>query len=137
MKINQVYINLPVKNIQQTKDFWTKLGFSIDEKFSDENAVCVVLQQDNTYVMFLTEAYFQTFSERPVPKGDTTQVLVAIGLNSREEVDDVVNKAVANGATQHEEAQDYGWMYQNSFWDINGHGWNVTFADMSKMPTAL
>lgn len=135
MKVNQIYVNLPVKDVQKTKEFWTKLGFSINEQFSDEKATCVVMKEDSIYVMFLTEAYFQTFSERPVPKGDTTQVLVAIGLNSREEVDQVVNTAVQNGASQHEEPQDYGWMYQNSFWDLDGHGWNVTFADISQLPT--
>ena len=134
MKINQIYVNLPVKDIQKTKEFWTKVGFSINEQITDEKAVCVMMN-DNIQIMFLQEEYFQTFSERPVPKGDTTQVLVAIGLDSREEVDQVVNTAVANGAYQHEEAQDHGWMYQNSFWDINGHGWNVIFADPSQLPT--
>jgi predicted lactoylglutathione lyase len=133
MKINQIFVNLPVKDIQKTKEFWTKLGFSINEQITDEKAVCVIMN-DNISVMFLTEEFFQTFSERPVPKGDTTQVLVAIGLNSREEVDQVVNTAVENGAYQHEEAQDHGWMYQNSFWDINGHGWNVIFTDPSQLP---
>ena len=131
MKINDVYINLPIKDVEKTKNFWTKLGFSLNEQITDQNAVCVILS-DNINVMFLTEAYFETFSERPVPKGDTTQVLVAIGLNSREEVDKVVNTALENGAYQHEEPQDHGWMYQNSFWDINGHGWNVIFADPSQ-----
>ncbi|WP_228455890.1 VOC family protein [Chryseobacterium sp. POL2] len=84
--------------------------------------------------MFLIEDYFETFSEKPVAKGDTTQVLVAISLGSREEVDKVVNTALQNGAYQHEEPQDDGWMYQNSFWDINGHGWNIIFADVSKLP---
>jgi predicted lactoylglutathione lyase len=133
MKINQIYVNLPVKDVQKTKDFWAAIGFSINDQMSDERAVCVKMS-DTIYVMFLTEEHFQTFSERPVPKGDTTQVLLAIGLDSREEVDQVVNAAVANGATQHEEPQDYGWMYHNSFWDINGHGWNVMFTDMSQMP---
>jgi predicted lactoylglutathione lyase len=133
MKINQIYVNLPVKDVQKTKDFWKAIGFSISDQMSDERAVCVKMS-DTIYVMFLTEEHFQTFSERPVPKGDTTQVLVAIGLDSREEVDQVVNAAVANGATQHEEPQDYGWMYHNSFWDINGHGWNIMFTDMSQMP---
>lgn len=133
MKINQIYVNLPVKDIQKTKEFWTKIGFPINEQITDEKAVCVMLN-NNIQVMFLTEEYFETFSERPVPKGDTTQVLVAIGLDSREEVDKVVNAAVANGAHQHEEPQDHGWMYQNSFWDINGHGWNVIFADPSQIP---
>jgi uncharacterized protein len=133
MKINQIYVNLPVKDIQKTKEFWTNVGFPINEQITDEKAVCVMMS-DNIQVMFLEEEFFQTFSERPVPKGDTTQVLVAIGLDSREEVDQVVNAAVANGAYQHEEAQDHGWMYQNSFWDINGHGWNVIFADPSQLP---
>ncbi|KFE97915.1 extradiol dioxygenase [Chryseobacterium luteum] len=134
MQANQIYVNLPVKDVQKTKEFWTRLGFEINEQFSDNKAVCVVIKEDTIYVMFLTEEYFQTFSERPVPKGDTTQVLVSVGLNSREEVDQVVNAAVENGASQHEEPQDYGWMYQNSFWDLDGHGWNITFADMSQMP---
>lgn len=134
MKINQIYVNLPVKDVEKTREFWTKIGFSINEQITDEKAVCVMMN-DNIQIMFLQEEYFQTFSERPVPKGDTTQVLVAIGLDSREEVDRVVNAAVANGAYQHEEAQDHGWMYQNSFWDINGHGWNVIFADPSQLPT--
>lgn len=135
MKANQIYVNLPVKDVQRTKEFWTKLGFQINEQFSDDKAVCVVLKEDNIYAMFLTDEYFQTFSNKPVPKGDTAEVLVAISLNSREEVDQVVNTALANGCTQHEEPQDYGWMYQNSFWDLDGHGWNITFADMSQMPT--
>lgn len=134
MKINQIYVNLPVKDVEKTREFWTKIGFSINEQITDEKAVCVMMN-DNIQIMFLQEEYFQTFSERPVPKGDTTQVLVAIGLDSREEVDQVVNAAVSNGAYQHEEAQDHGWMYQNSFWDINGHGWNVIFADPSQLPT--
>jgi len=134
MKINQIFVNLPVKDIQETKKFWMNLGFSVNEQISDERAVCIMMN-DTISIMFLTEEFFQTFSERPVPKGDTTQVLVAIGLDSREEVDQVVNAAVANGATQHEEPQDHGWMYQNSFWDINGHGWNVIFADPSQIPS--
>ncbi|ROI06853.1 glyoxalase/bleomycin resistance/extradiol dioxygenase family protein [Chryseobacterium sp. G0240] len=134
MKINQIYVNLPVKDVQKTKEFWTRLGFPINQQFSDEKAVCVVMKEDNIYVMFLDEAYFQTFTGKPVAKENTSQVLVAVGLNSREEVDKVVNAAVENGAHQHEEPQDYGWMYQNSFWDLDGHGWNMTFADVSQMP---
>jgi predicted lactoylglutathione lyase len=133
MKANQIYVSLPVKDIEQTKTFWTNIGFPVNEKITDDKAVCIVMS-DNIFVMFITEDYFQTFSERPVPNGDTTQVLVALAMNSREEVDRIVHEAVENGAYQHEEPQDYGWMYQNSFWDINGHGWNITFADPSQMP---
>lgn len=134
MRVNQIYVNLPVKDIQKTREFWTTLGFEINEQFSDDKAVCIVMKDDNIYVMFLKEDYFQTFTNKPVAKENTSQVLVAIGLSSREEVDKVVNTALQNGCTQHEEPQDYGWMYQNSFWDLDGHGWNITYADVSQMP---
>ena len=120
--------------MKKKKGFWSKLGFAFNEQISDEKAVCVILNETAS-VMFLTEEYFETFTSRPVPKGDTTQAIVAIGLDTREEVDQVVNTALANGATQHEEPEDHGWMYQNSFWDINGLAWNVVFADMSQIPT--
>jgi predicted lactoylglutathione lyase len=134
MNANQIYVTLPVRDIQKTKEFWIKLGFSINEQMSGETTVCVVIKEDTIYVMFGTEEVFQTYSNKPVPKMDTTQVLVTISLNSREEVDNVVNAALENGAWQHEEPQDYGWMYQNSFWDINGLGWNIMFADPSQLP---
>ncbi len=134
MKANQIYVNFPVKDVQKTKEFWTKLGFSINEQFSDDKAACVMINEGSIYIMFLVEDYFRTFIDRPVAPANTTQVLVSIGLSSREEVDRVVNTALENGAYQHEEPEDYGWMYQNSFWDPDGHGWNITFADLSQMP---
>lgn len=123
------------KRCTENKRILDQGRFSINEQFSDEKAACVALN-DTIYVMFLQEDYFMSFTNKPVAKENTSQVLVAVGLNSREEVDKVVNTAVENGAWQHEEPQDYGWMYQNSFWDPDGHGWNITFADLSKMPTA-
>lgn len=134
MKVSQTYVNLPVKEVQKTREFWSKLGFAINESFSDDKAVCVIIKED-MYLMFLKDDYFRTFSNKPVPKGGTSEVLLAFGLNSREEVDRIVSIALENGATQHEEPQDYGWMYQNSFWDPDGHGWNMTYADMSQMPS--
>lgn len=135
MEINQIYVNLPVKDIQKTREFWTKLGFAINEQFSDEKAVCVVMKENHIYTMFLKEEFFQTFTNRPFAKGDTTQVLLAIGANSREEVDNMVQTAIENGGSKYSEPQDHGWMYQNAFSDLNGHQWEVMFADMSKIPT--
>ena len=135
MKINQIYVNLPVKDVQKTREFWTKLGFSINEQFSDEKAVCVVMKENHIYTMFLKEEFFQTFTDRPVAKGETTQALLAIGVNSREEVDQVVKTAIENGGSTYSEPQDHGWMYQSAFSDLNGHQWEVMFADMSKLPT--
>ena len=135
MKISQIYVNLPVKDVQKTRAFWTKLGFSINEQFSDDKAVCVVMKEDHIYTMFLREEFFQTFTNRPFAKGDTTQVLLAIGVDSREEVDQIVKTALENGGSKYSEPLDYGWMYQSAFADIDGHQWEVMHGDASQMPT--
>lgn len=135
MKINQIYVNLPVKDVQKTREFWTTLGFSINEQFSDDKAVCVVMKEDFIYTMFLKEEFFQTFTNRPFAKGDTTQVLLAIGVESREEVDGMVKTAIENGGSKYSEPMDHGWMYQSAFADLNGHQWEVMYADASQIPT--
>lgn len=135
MKVNQIYVNLPVKDVQKTRAFWMTLGFPINEQFSDDKAVCVVMKEDHIYTMFLKEDFFQTFTNRPYAKGDTTQVLLAIGVDSREEVDRIINTALENGGSKYSESMDHGWMYQSAFADIDGHQWEVMHADMSKLPT--
>ncbi|MGE8555783.1 MAG: VOC family protein [Chryseobacterium jejuense] len=135
MKINQIYVNLPVKDVQKTREFWTTLGFSINEQFSDDKAVCVVMKEDHIYTMFLKEEFFQTFTNRPFAKGDTTQVLLAIGVESKEEVDEMVKTAIENGGSKYSEPMDHGWMYQSAFADLNGHQWEVMYADASQIPT--
>jgi len=133
MNVNQIFVNLPVSDIQKTRTFWTKLGFVINEQFSDDNAICVILNEGSIYAMFLQEEYFKTFTNRPIAKGDTTQVLLAIGVNARQEVENMVSTAIANGGARYSEPQDHGWMYQSSFADLNGHQWEVMYADMSQM----
>lgn len=135
MKINEIYVNLPIKDVQKTREFWTKLGFSINEQFSDEKAICVIMKENHIYAMFLKEEFFQTFTNRPFAKGDTTQVLLAIGVNSRDEVDNMVKTAIENGGSKYSEPMDHGWMYQSSFADLNGHQWEVMHADISQLPS--
>ena len=134
MEINQAYINFAIKDVEMTKKFWQALGFSFNEEMTDERAVTVVLKEGQLYAMFITEDFFKTLTEKPLPVPGTSQVVVALSCNSREEIDEVIRLALENGASQHEEPQDYGWIYQNSFWDINGFGWNLTYVDFSKMP---
>ncbi|MEI5985033.1 VOC family protein [Sphingobacterium sp. PU5-4] len=134
MEINTAYINFAIKDVERTKKFWQALGFSFNEEMTDERAVTVVLKESQLYAMFIFEDFFKTLTEKPLPMPGTSQVVVALSCNSREEIDEVIRLALENGASQHEEPQDYGWMYQNSFWDINGFGWNLTYVDFSKMP---
>ena len=129
IKIKAIYINLPVKDLQQTRAFWTKLGFEFNEQISDDKAICLKLNHDVINAMLMLPDFYKTFTNRPVATGDTTQVLLAIEVESRAKVDELMQLALANGAQRYREAEDHGWMYYDSFADIDGHQWEVLFSD--------
>ena len=129
MKIKSIYINLPISNIEQTRAFWTKLGFSFNEQFSDEKALCLQLNEGTIYSMLITREFFTTFTNRPIADGSTTQVLLAIEVESRDKVDEVVRLALENGGTRYREKADHGWMYYDTFADPDGNQWEVMFSD--------
>ena len=135
MNIQTIWVNLPIKDIQKTRDFWTKLGFAFNENFSDEKALCLILKEDSIYAMMITHEFFSTFTNRPIADGTTTQVLNAIQVESKEAVDSVVSTALANGGTRYKESQDHEWMYYDTFADIDGHQWEIMYADYSKIPS--
>jgi len=87
MEAKALYINLPVSDLEQTRRFWTELGFSFNEQFSDEKACCLVLRENLLYAMLITRPYFATFTHKPVHSGESTQVLFALEVESREAVD--------------------------------------------------
>jgi hypothetical protein len=128
MHINSIYINLPTENISRTREFWTKLGFGFNEEFSNEQAICLVLKEGHIYAMFINKDMFSTFTNRPISNG-TTQALFAIQVENREKVDSIVKLALENGGTRYSQSQDYGWMYYDSFSDLDGHQWEVMFSD--------
>lgn len=134
MKIKGIYVNLPVKDLQKTRDFWTKLGFSFNEQFSDEKAVCLVLNEGSMYAMLITHEFFATFTNRPIADSSTTQVLNALEVESREQVDALVKLALESGGTRYKDSEDHGWMYIDRFADPDGHQWEVFYADSSKLP---
>ncbi|HRP01941.1 MAG TPA: glyoxalase/bleomycin resistance/extradiol dioxygenase family protein [Candidatus Kapabacteria bacterium] len=134
MKIKSIYVNLPIKDLVKTKEFWTKLGFTFNEDFSDDKALCLMLNEDSIFAMLISEAYFTTFTNRPISDGSTTQVLLAIEVDSKEEVDTIVNTALDNGGKRYRNGEDLTWMYYDSFEDIDGHQWEVLFTDISKLP---
>ena len=134
MKIQSIFVNLPIHDVKKTREFWTQLGAEFNEQFCDEKALCVVLKEDVIYAMLITHEYFGTFTNRKIADGTTTQVLNAIQVNSREKVDEIVSKALENGATRYQEPKDHGWMYYDSFADIDGHQWEIGFTDFSQFP---
>lgn len=130
----QIFINLPVKDLNKTRDFFSQLGFSFNEQFSDEKATCMVID-DNIFAMLLTEPFFKTFITKDIADSfKTTEVINSLSADSREEVDEIVRKAVAAGATTPREPQDHGWMYIHGFQDINGHLWEFAYMDASAIP---
>lgn len=134
MNIRSIYINLPVKNIERTREFWTKLGFGFNEQFSDDKALCLVLNHSNICAMLISQEFYSTFTNKPVADGSTTEVLLAIDVGSREKVDEIVRTAIQNGATRYLEPIDGGWMYYDRFEDLDGHKWEIMFADVSLIP---
>ncbi|ALM48019.1 hypothetical protein AMR72_03405 [Flavobacterium psychrophilum] len=132
--IKQIFVNLPVKDLNRTVEFFTKLGFTFNPDFTDENATCMIIGE-NIFAMLLTEKYFSTFTKKPLADAKTsTEVINAFSLGSRQEVDDITEKAIAAGGKQYKEAEDHGWMYGRNFEDLDGHQWEFFFMDMSAMP---
>lgn len=136
MNIQQIFVNLPVKDLVKTKAFWEGLGFSFNPQFTDEKAGALVLKEDHIYAMLLTEDFYETFiaQKEIADSSKYSEVINAVSVGSREEVDQLVDKANSLGATQYKDADDYGWMYSRSFQDLDGHSWEVVYMDMSKVP---
>ncbi len=131
---SKVFINVPVKDLNKSKAFFEGLGYSFNPQFTDEKAACMVISE-SIYVMMLMESYFSTFTKKPVADAKkTTEVLIALDAESRDEVIGIVSKAKELGATIYTEAQDHGWMYLHSFADLDGHQWEFAYMDMSQMP---
>jgi uncharacterized protein len=129
-----IYINLPVKDLKRSMGFFQRLGFTFNEQFTDEKAACLVIG-DNIYSMLITEPFFRTFTNKEICDAHSnTEVLIAIDVDSREEVDEMVKKAVEAGGSTYMEPQDHGWMYYHSFADPDGHQWEVLFTDEREIP---
>lgn len=127
----KIFVNLPVKNLDRSVEFFTKLGFSFNAQFTDETATCMVVSED-IFVMLLTEAKFKEFTPNAICDATkSTEVLVCLSSESRSEVDEMVRKAVAAGGTTYKEPQDYGFMYGHSFQDLDGHIWETMFMEPS------
>ncbi|MBC7947806.1 MAG: VOC family protein [Chitinophagaceae bacterium] len=130
----QIYVNLPVKDLNKTVEFFTALGFKFNPQFTDENATCMIISE-NIFVMLLVEKFFKGFTEKSVADATkTTEVIICINEETREKVDEMVKKAVKAGGTSPMPAQDHGWMYQHGFQDLDGHIWEVMNADLSAFP---
>jgi predicted lactoylglutathione lyase len=131
----QMFVNLPIKNMERSQAFFKSLGFSFNPQFTNEQGACMVVSEDNNYVMLLVEPFFQGFTNKPITDATQgTEVLICLSCESREEVDELVKKALAAGGTAPMPPQDHGFMYGHGFTDLDGHMWEVMYMDMSAAP---
>jgi uncharacterized protein len=129
--ITNIFVNLPVKNLNRAVDFFTKLGFTFNPQFTDDASTCMIIGP-NIYAMLLTNEKFKTFITQDISDAKkTTEVLLALSLESREEVTVMVQKAIAAGGTTYNEPKDHGFMLQHGFQDLDGHIWEVFFMEPS------
>lgn len=126
-----IYINIPVKDTKKTRLFFTELGFTFNETFSNEEAICMVLNEQAS-VMMLSENFFKKFTTNTIADAhETTEVLLSIEQESRESVNSFIEKAISIGGREAREIQDLDFMYSRSFHDLDGHIWEVGWMDMA------
>jgi uncharacterized protein len=129
MSHKQIFVNLPIKNMERSQAFFKSLGFSFNPQFTNDQGACMVVT-DSIFVMLLVEPFFQTFTKKPVADASkSTEVLVCLSCESRAEVDEVVRKALAAGGKAPNPVQDHGFMYGHGFEDLDGHLWEVVYMD--------
>lgn len=131
----QIFVNLPVKDLKRSVDFFTKVGFEFNVNFTDESATCMIIG-DNIYAMLLVEDRFQSFISKKISNAaDTAEVIVTLSVESREQVDLIVQAALDAGGKPYNDPQDHGFMYGWSFQDPDDHLWEVSYMDLSSFPT--
>jgi predicted lactoylglutathione lyase len=129
-----IFVNLPVKDLKRSVEFFTKLGYKFDPRFTDENATCMIVAE-SIFVMLLVESFFKTFTKKRLCDATkSTEVIVALSTDSRAKIDEMVATAVAAGATTPNDSKDYGFMYQNGFQDLDGHLWELFHMEPSTAP---
>jgi len=134
----QIFVNLPVKDLNKTIEFFTELGFTFNPQFTDDNATCMIIGE-NIFAMLLVEKFFKNFisTKKICDAKKNTEMLVALSAESRKKVDEMIEKAIAAGGSEYRKAEDHGWMYGRSFEDIDGHIWEIFYMDESKMPEEM
>ncbi len=133
----KIFINLPVKDLNNSVEFFTKLGFTFNPQFTNEEATCMIIGE-NIFAMLLIENRFKDFTKKEISDATkTTEVLIAIDAESREKVIEMVANAKAAGGSIYMDPADHGWMYQHSFADLDGHQWEVLFIDENAIPPDL
>ncbi|SNT10242.1 hypothetical protein SAMN05421640_2283 [Ekhidna lutea] len=132
----QLYVNLPIQDLKRSKDFFSKLGFTFNEQFSDESSTSMIVDEGVIFMLLERERFKSFIPHKEV--ADTTKVcgaINAIQMANKDEVNAIIQKAIDAGADEYKEAQDYGFMYGRSIEDLDGNCWEFFWMDPSQMPS--
>jgi len=129
--VNRIFVNLAVTNLPRSVEFYTGLGFTMEPRFTDDTAACIVVS-DQIFVMLVTHEKFKSFTPKPICNSTLeNEMLLCLSFASREKVDGIVEKAISSGGTIFREPQNYGFMYSRAFEDLDGHVWELMFMEPS------
>ncbi|MGE8079614.1 VOC family protein [Peribacillus loiseleuriae] len=136
VQAEKIFVNLPVKDLNKSIEFFSKIGFEFNAQFTDENATCMVIS-DHIFVMLLVEDYFKGFTKKEIPDATkSSEVILTLSVESKGKVDELVDRALAAGGKASSDPVDHGFMYQWSFQDIDGHQWELFYMDESAVHQA-
>lgn len=123
------FINLPVKDLKKSKDFFKQIGFTFNDDFTNDDAACMVINE-HTFSMLMTEGQFKNFTAKNIiDSNDHIEVITSFAAESRNQVNEIIKKALDAGGRLASEAKDFGFMYQMGFQDLDGHTWEVIYMD--------
>ena len=132
----QIFVNLPVKDLNKSVEFFTKLDFKFNPQFTDENATSMIVGED-IFIMLLVEKFFKTFTPKAISDSKkTTEVIISFSTESRAKVDEMIDRVLKAGGKLSSETQDLDFMYSRGFEDLDGHLWEYAYVDLSAMPPA-
>ncbi|CAG9621135.1 VOC family protein [Sutcliffiella rhizosphaerae] len=130
--VDKIFVNLPVKDLKSSMEFFGNVGFTFNPQFTDDNATCMIIGE-NIYAMLLVEDYFKTFTKKEISDATkSTEAIIALSAGSRKEVDEIVHRALKAGGTPSNEPIDHGFMYGWSFQDPDGHLWEVFYMEQGQ-----
>jgi predicted lactoylglutathione lyase len=134
MTNDQIFVNLPIKDMARSRAFFAALGYAFNPQFTNDQGACMVVS-DKIFVMLLVEPFFQGFTKKAIADAHTTtEVLICLSCTSRDEVDAQVKKALAAGGTAPNPPQDHGFMYAHGYTDLDGHVWELVYMDPNAAP---
>ncbi len=126
-----IFVNLPVKDLEKSKEFFTKLGYTFNKQFTDETAAAMVIH-DNIFAMLLTHEKFAQFTKKDIADASkVTEVIIALSVESKKEVDELLSKVIDAAGKEYGDVDDYGFMYSRNFEDLDGHLWEILYMDPS------